>query len=131
MRAVISIEKLLVLFAELFEKVLDQQRNVFAPVAQRRQIDVDDVEPVVEILAEFLFLHHLAQVRIGGRENPHVDLHDFVRAERREFLLLNHAQQLRLRLRPDGADFVEKDRAFVGDFECAFLVVDGAGERAL
>ena len=129
-RVVVRIQKLFVLLAELFEEVLDQQRNVFAPVAQRRQIDVDDVEPVVEILAEFLFFHHLAQVGIGGRQNPHVHLHHFVRAERREFLLLNHAQQLRLRFRPDGAHFVEKDRAFVGDFERAFLVVNGAGERA-
>ena len=131
MRAPVRIQKLLVLLAELLEEVLDQQRNIFAPVAQRRQIDVDDVQPVVKIFAEFLLFHHLAQIRIGGGQNPHIHLHDFVRTERRELLLLNHAQQLGLRLRPDRADFIEEDRALVGDLERALLVVNGAGERAL
>src|SRR6202034_2311689 len=96
---------------EFFEKMLDQERDVFAPVAQWRQIDVDDVQPVVKILAEFFLFHHLAEVGVGGRENSHVDLHYVVGAEGGKFLLLNHAQQLRLRLRADGADFVEKDGA--------------------
>ena len=34
------------------EEVLDQQRDVLAPLAQRRQRERDDVQPVVEVLAE-------------------------------------------------------------------------------
>ena len=46
--------------AELREEVLDQQRDVVLALAQRRQVDVDDVEPVVEVLAEPALLDLLA-----------------------------------------------------------------------
>ena len=37
---------------ELVQEVLQQQRQVAAPLAQRRDLDVEHVEPVVEVLAE-------------------------------------------------------------------------------
>ena len=44
--------RLLQLAPELLEEVLDQRRNLFAPLAQRRDVDADHVEPVVEVFAE-------------------------------------------------------------------------------
>ncbi len=44
--------------------------------------------------------------------------------------VLQHAQDLGLRLQAHGADFVEEERAAIGNFEQAFLAGDGAGERA-
>ncbi len=108
MRLAVGIEKLLVLLQYLCEEVLDQQRNVFLAVAQRRQRDVDHVQPVIQILAELAFFHQLAQVRIGRGQDAHVHLDGLGRAERRELLLLDHAQQLGLRLGADGADLVEE-----------------------
>ena len=43
---------LAVLRAVLLEEVLRQRRNVVLALPQRRQVDVDDVQPVVEVLAE-------------------------------------------------------------------------------
>ena len=37
---------------ELVEERLHQQRDVLAPLAQRRQLDGEDVEPVEEVLAQ-------------------------------------------------------------------------------
>ena len=37
---------------DLAQEVLDQRRDVLAALAQRRQLDVDDREPEVEVLAE-------------------------------------------------------------------------------
>ena len=91
----------------------------FLALAQRRQGDVDDVQPVIQVFAEPAFFHQLAQVGVGGREDPHIHLDDLGRAERHELPLLDHAQQLDLRLRPDVADLVEEDRAAVGDLEVA------------
>ena len=38
--------------AVLLQEEVDQERDVLAPLAQRRQVDRDDVEAVVEVLAE-------------------------------------------------------------------------------
>ena len=48
-----------------------------------------------------------------------------------EAAVLQHAQNLRLRLQAHGRDFVEEQRAFVRDFEQALLRSDRAGERSL
>ena len=51
-RAPVLVEELLVFAAILGEEVLHQRRNIFLAVAQRRQRDIDHVQPIVEILAE-------------------------------------------------------------------------------
>ena len=43
------------LLGELPEVVVDQRRNLLAPLAQRRQLQPDDVEAVEEVLAEAAF----------------------------------------------------------------------------
>ena len=48
-----------------------------------------------------------------------------------EAAILQHAQDLGLRVRAHGGDFVEEERAAVGDFEEALLGGDGGSERAL
>jgi hypothetical protein len=60
------------------------------------------------------------------------DIHfvSLIAAETLEFLFLKNAQEFRLKLERDVADFIEKERAFVGEFEAACFLGDGAGERA-
>ena len=48
-----------VLLAVLREEVLREQRDVVLPLAQRRQVDADDVQAVEEVLAEAPVLDHL------------------------------------------------------------------------
>ena len=91
----------------------------------------DDVQPVEQVLAEPALLHHLPQVDVGGGDDADVDLDRLHAAEAHELALLDHAQQLGLRLERDVADLVEEDAALVGEVEQALLRVDGAGERAL
>ena len=100
-------------------------------LAQRRQVDADDVQPVEEVLAEPALLHLVLQVDVGGGDDAHVDLDRLHAAQAHELALLHHAQQLGLRLERDVADLVEEDAALVGELEQALLRVDGAGERAL
>ena len=59
--------RLVVLLAVFLEEVLREQRDVVLPLAQRRQVDVDDVQPVVEVLAEPSVLHHLLQIDSWSR----------------------------------------------------------------
>ena len=68
--------------AELLEEELHQQRQVALALAQRRDVDVEDVQPVVEVLAEQPLGDPLLEVAVGRRDDAHVDAHRFVGAER-------------------------------------------------
>src|SRR5258707_5156353 len=108
-----------------------QRGNVFAAIAQRRQLKVNCLEAVIEIFSEAAFADKGEEVHVGGRDDADVDFNLLSAAEAHEFALLNDAEKLGLRFRTDGGDFVEEDRALIGDFEKAFFGSHGAGERTL
>ena len=56
------------------EEVLGQRADVVAPLAQRRQADLDRVEPKQQVLAEPSGRHLGGEVGVGGREDADVDL---------------------------------------------------------
>jgi hypothetical protein len=60
------------LLAVLREEVLGDERDVFAPLAQRGQLNRDDVDPVVEVLAKPPFRDELRQVLVGRRHHADV-----------------------------------------------------------
>ena len=111
------------------DEVIDEQRDVLAARAQRRRRDGDDVEPIVEVLAEAPRLHLGEQIAVGRGDDADVGL-DGVAAERLVLALLQDAQELHLHLRRELADLVEEERAAGGLREAAVLLRDGAGERA-
>ena len=119
------------LAADAIEKVRRQQGNVFAAVAQRRQAQVDHVEPVKQVLAKGSLLHHLRQVAVGGGHDARLDGHAVGGAHRPHFLLLQGAQQLGLQIERELADLVEKDRAALRRNQQPVFRPVGAGESAL
>ena len=112
------------------QEVVHQQRDVLAPLAQRRKLNRDDVQPVVEVLAEAALAHHGGQVGIGCGQDAHIGPDRFRPAQTHEGAFLDHTQQLGLRLGADRADFVEEQRALVGHLEQALLRGHRAGEGA-
>ena len=126
-----AVHLLLELAREPAHEELGQRRDVVLAVAQRRHLDRDDVEPVEQVLAELALLHHLAQVAVGRGDDAHVHAQRAGAAEPLELVLLEHAQDLRLRARAHVADFVEEQRAAVGLLEAADALLVGAGEGAL
>src|SRR5262249_43616993 len=70
------------------EEVLDQERHVLGPLAQRRQRDADDVQPIVQVLAELAALRLRFQVLIRRREHADVDLDRAVAADAFDLSLL-------------------------------------------
>ena len=116
--------------AVLLEEALDEQRDIFFALAQRRQVEGDDVEAMEQIFAEAAFADEFAQIFVGGGEDADVDFDGFGAAEAHELALLDHAQKLGLGFGADGGNFVEENRALIGDFEEAFFRCDGAGEGA-
>ena len=111
--------RLPILRGELVEEELRQQRDVLRPLAERRELDREDAEAVVQVLAERLLADGLEQVAIGGGDDPDVDLHRRRAADPVELVLLQDAEQLGLGLERELADLVEEDRPAVGQLEPA------------
>ena len=113
------------------EHALADDDQVFEPLAQRRHANLDDVEAVIQVLAELARLHFGAEVLVRRAQQPHVDRQLGDGTDRPHRALLNRAQQLALHRQRKVADLVEEQRAAVGRLKEAFAVVVGAGERAL
>ena len=121
----------MILLVVLAQEVVHEQRDGVHALAQRRQMDGDDVEPVVQVFAEAPVPDRLLEVAVGGRDHTRVDAHVALAAETREFPVLEHLEQLRLQRRVHLADLVEEDRAAMGVLELAELALLGARERPL
>src|SRR5262245_20092222 len=104
---------------------------VFFSFSQRGERDVDDVQPVVQVLAESARAHHLAKVTIGRCDDAHIDLDCFHPAQSHELTFLHDTQQLRLRVERNVADLVEEDASAIGNVAQTLLRVDRTGEGAL
>src|SRR5262245_37184869 len=57
---------------QVAQEVLDEQRDVLAPLAERRDDEVDDVDAVEEVLAELPLGDEIAEVAVGRRDHAHV-----------------------------------------------------------
>ena len=113
------------------DEVVEQLRHVLAAVAQRGHRQVDDVEPVVEVLAEVLRRDPVGEVAVGGGDHAHVDARlRALGADALDLAALEEAQQQRLHPQAHLPHFVHEDRAAVRRLEQARLVAVGAGERA-
>src|SRR5688572_16387624 len=112
------------------QKAGDEQRNIIRSLAQRGQLNGDDIQAVVKVLAESAVLDLLFERFVGGSQDAHVDMNGRVLADAADFPILEHAQEAALEQRRHGADLIEEDGAAIGLFEKAFLVVEGASERA-
>src|SRR5216683_1446725 len=123
-------QRLVVFLTVAIKETRKQRGNVFAAIAQRRQLKMNDVEAVIEIFPEAPFADKGEEVHVGGSDDADVDFNLLGAAEAHEFALLNNAEELGLRFRTDGGDFVEEDGALIGDLEKTLLGSDSACESA-
>src|SRR5262245_31745396 len=101
------------------QEVGRQRRNVLAPIAQRRQTDLDRVQPEKKILPKPARAHLFAEDRVRGGDDAHVDVTGSRRADTLEIAGLQHAQELWLEVERNVGNLVEKQRAAVGELEAA------------
>ena len=112
------------------KKVIQQQRNVGRPLAERRQLNRETAQAVIQIGPKLSGGDHLFQIAIRGGDHPHVGGDGLIAADPLELLLLEHAQHLGLQQQRHIANFVEKQRAAVALLEFADAPLIGAGEGA-
>ena len=103
-----------VLFIVDVEEMSDQFRDVLAAIAQRRQVDRHDVEPVVQVLAEAAGGGFGQEVAVAGGDDAGVDADGLRVADALELALLQDAEQLDLQVGRGGVDFVEEDACRCG-----------------
>src|SRR5277367_978399 len=59
--------------SELLHKKFYKVWNIRFPFAQRWEINREDVQPVVQVFAEFTIPSHLLQVLVGRRNDANID----------------------------------------------------------
>ena len=108
---------------------LDQGHHVARPFPERRDLDGNDVEAVVEILPEGLFVDHIQQIPVGSGDDAHVDRDGPGAAHPGDLHFLQHPQQMDLHLQGQVADLVEENGSVVGALKDAhFSLPLGSGE---
>jgi len=112
----------------LTHEVVHQKGNVVATVTQRRQGDGENVQPIVEVLAEVAGHDELLEALIGRGQDPDVDLDQLLPPDAVKLLLFEDPKQLCLGLKRHLPDLVEEDGSAAGEFEQPLAGVDGAGE---
>ena len=114
-----SAELPIVLPAELRDEAADEDGYIAAALAERRHVDVEDVEAVVQVAAELPGLDGLPEVAVGGGDHAHADLDLVVPAHPHEAATLEHPQEPRLGGERHLGDLVEEERTAIGKFEHA------------
>jgi hypothetical protein len=100
--------------AVLLEEVIGEERNVLLPSPQRREVDGEDVESVIEVFAKEAGLDALAQVDAGGGDDAHVDRACLGIARAQGDAIGEDAQEAELARERQGAEIVEEQRAARG-----------------
>src|SRR5512138_2271409 len=95
----------------------DQQGDIIPPLTQRRQVQGDDRETVVNIFAKRTVSQRLVDVDVGGGNDPYIELAGFYPPNRFDFTLLQDAQKLRLEIEGKLSHLIEEDCAAIGKFK--------------
>jgi hypothetical protein len=103
--------------------VIREEDDVASTLAQRRQPDRENGEPMVQILAEPALANRRRQIAVRRADDPDVDGLAVRAAETADRALLDGFQELGLETFGQQADLVEKDRAAMGGLEEAGLCV--------
>ncbi len=108
-----------------------QLRNIFFVVAQRRHVDVKNVQPVIEIAAQFALGHGLFGYFVCGSQYSNIDRRLYFAAQAAKLAVFQHAQELGLGCRGHLADLIQQERAFLGQLKAPGATLHGAGKCAL
>src|SRR3954464_7196534 len=93
-------------------------------------MQLDDLEPVVEVLPEIASRDAVGEIAVGGGHDAYVDAPALVLADASNLALLQGPQELDLHGGGHLADFVEQQRSAVRRFEQPWAVAGRARERA-
>src|SRR5262249_31525366 len=106
---------------DFFQEYFTQKKNVTAPLAQRRDMHLEHLNSIVEILTKIAAVDCLGEIAVRGGDDAHVGLQRPRASETPKFTLLENSQKLCLRLPAHFTDFIEKQHAARCEFDLAWL----------
>ena len=92
-------------------------------------MDPDDVQPVEKVRTEQPPLYLLLQIAVSGHQQTEIQLNALGAGHPLDGLFLNELQQLRLNMRWQLSDLIQKQGAVVGQLDLTNLT--GRGRAAL
>src|SRR5262249_26098372 len=95
----------------------DKHGDIVAPLRERGHAYRHHIEAMIEVLAEPSGLALLSKIARRGRDHPHVYLHARRSADALECLVDQDAKDLALRLERHVGDFIEEQRAAMGELQ--------------
>ncbi len=107
-----------------------QRQDVRAPLAQRRNDDLDDVEAIEQVHAKGATVHGCHQILVGSRHETQIDVKIGQAANAAEAAALQNAQQLGLHPMGELPDFVQKHGSVIRHFQQSGLGSPRIRERA-
>src|SRR6187401_77723 len=111
--------------------MLDQFRNIPLSLAQRRYVQMNDPEAIVQVLPERTLANECLKIAVRGRDHANVDPGaELVGAHLLEFTGFEKSQEEGLHARGHLGKLVEEYRAVMGQFELPWLVSERACEAA-
>jgi hypothetical protein len=96
------------------DEVLGEQWEIIDMLAERRHLDCDHAEAVIEVRSESAIVKQGGNRLVGGGKDPHIDWDFGGFSERSDGLFLQGTQEFCLSFDGHVTDFVEQDDAFVG-----------------
>src|SRR2546427_6537881 len=114
----------------VLDEMSHEQRDVFRPVAQRRQVDRENVEAIKQVRPKLLLVDERGEVAIRRCDQSRVRAERTAAPQSLELALLEHAEELRLEIEGDLSYFVQEDCPAVGELEPSDALRDRAGEGA-
>src|SRR5229473_3563189 len=114
---------------DVLQKCVGEEGNVRRPLPQRRQANVEDVQAIVQILAERATIHRLSEVPVRRSDDANVGLQKTRATQSLKLALLQHAQKLCLGGQAHLADLVEEQYATSRQLDLSGLGLLRAGKR--
>src|ERR1039458_2349791 len=110
--------------------MIGEEGNLFADFPQRRHVNMDHLDAVVEIFAEVPLDDLGLEILVGGGEDAHIHGDGGASADAFQDALLEDAENLGLGGEREIANFVEEERSAIRLLELADAGID-AGSDAL
>src|SRR5262245_12486487 len=93
--------------------MLRKLEHVRVTLAERRDVDADDVDAVVEVLAEPPLFDLLFELTVAGSDDPRIERYLVVGSDGANAALLECAKELRLQLQRELSYLVEEEGAAI------------------
>src|SRR5712692_4383776 len=97
--------------------MMSENGDIIPVLAQGGQLNLDDVQPVIEVFAKLSLPHKFGQILVRRTQQAKVDRHGRIASQTLKRPLLQDAKQLRLKIQPQVANLVEEQCPLVCGFE--------------